>query len=211
MATLARDLPTVDGFAIWNEPNLNTFWLYQYDAAGKDIAAPAYTSLLAHTYDALKAVSPKIKVYGGNLAPRGFEDADFAAADALADAVHPRHGHRLSSQRPDEADHGRLRAPPVPDTLRDPARAAAHGHVARIRRLRQARGAPRRGLRRHRAARLEAPDRVHRVRRPVADPTRASWARTRTSTRRSARTRFPSRPRPSTTSRRSSSPPASRT
>jgi hypothetical protein len=74
MATLARDLPSVDGFAVWNEPNLNSFWLYQYDAAGKDIAAPAYTSLLAHTYDALKAVSPEIKVYGGNLAPRGFED-----------------------------------------------------------------------------------------------------------------------------------------
>jgi len=76
MASLARDLPTVDGFAVWNEPNLNTFWLYQYDAAGKDIAAPAYTSLLARTSDALKAVSPTIKVYGGNLGPRGFEDAD---------------------------------------------------------------------------------------------------------------------------------------
>jgi len=76
MATLARDLPSVDGFAVWNEPNLNTFWLYQYDASGQDIAAPAYTALLAHTYDALKAVSPKIKVYGGNLAPRGFEDPD---------------------------------------------------------------------------------------------------------------------------------------
>jgi len=76
MATLARDLPTVDGFAVWNEPNLNTFWLYQYDAAGTDIAAPAYTSLLARTYDALKAVSSKIKVYGGNLAPRGFEDPE---------------------------------------------------------------------------------------------------------------------------------------
>jgi hypothetical protein len=76
MATLARELPTVDGFAVWNEPNLNTFWLYQYDAAGKDIAAPAYTSLLGRTYDALKAVSTKIKVYGGNLAPRGFEDPD---------------------------------------------------------------------------------------------------------------------------------------
>ena len=76
MATLARDLPSVDGFAVWNEPNLNTFWLYQYDSSGQDIAAPAYTSLLAHTYDALKAVSSKIKIYGGNLAPRGFEDAE---------------------------------------------------------------------------------------------------------------------------------------
>jgi hypothetical protein len=76
IATLARDLPSVDGFAVWNEPNLNTFWLYQYDASGQDIAAPAYTALLAHTYDALKAISPKIKVYGGNLAPRGFEDPE---------------------------------------------------------------------------------------------------------------------------------------
>jgi len=76
MATLARDLPSADGFAVWNEPNLNTFWLYQYDSSGQDIAAPAYTSLLAHTYDALKAVSRKIKIYGGNLAPRGFEDAE---------------------------------------------------------------------------------------------------------------------------------------
>ncbi|HKB21059.1 MAG TPA: hypothetical protein VKC65_08615 [Gaiellaceae bacterium] len=76
LARLASELPSVDGFAVWNEPNLNTFWLHQYDAAGNDIAAPAYTSLLAHTYDALKAVSPAIKVYGGNLAPRGFEDAE---------------------------------------------------------------------------------------------------------------------------------------
>jgi hypothetical protein len=78
MATLARDLPSVGGFAVWNEPNLNTFWLYQYDSSGKDIAAPAYTSLLAKTYDALKGVSSKIKVYGGNLAPRGFEDPESA-------------------------------------------------------------------------------------------------------------------------------------
>jgi hypothetical protein len=74
MATLARDLPSADGFAVWNEPNLNTFWLQQYDASGNDIAAQAYTSLLAKTYDALKGVSQKIKVYGGNLGPRGFED-----------------------------------------------------------------------------------------------------------------------------------------
>jgi hypothetical protein len=76
MASLARSLPSVDGFAVWNEPNLNTFWLYQYDDAGNDIAAEAYTSLLARTYDALKAVSSKVKIYGGNLAPRGFEDPD---------------------------------------------------------------------------------------------------------------------------------------
>ena len=76
MAGLARQLPTVKDFAVWNEPNLNGFWLRQFDEAGNDIAARDYTALLARTYDALKAVDPKIKVYGGNLAPRGFDDAD---------------------------------------------------------------------------------------------------------------------------------------
>ena len=76
MASLARQLPSVRDFAVWNEPNLNGFWLHQFDEAGNDIAARDYTALLARTYDALKAVNPKMKVYGGNLAPRGFDDAD---------------------------------------------------------------------------------------------------------------------------------------
>jgi hypothetical protein len=74
IGTLARDLPSVHDFAVWNEPNLNGFWLYQYDESGKDIAAPAYTSLLARSYDALKAVSPEIRVFGGSLAPRGADN-----------------------------------------------------------------------------------------------------------------------------------------
>ena len=76
MANLARSLPSVDAFAVWNEPNLNGFWLDQFDESGNDIAATAYEALLAKTYDALKAVSPKLKIYGGNLAPRGFDDPD---------------------------------------------------------------------------------------------------------------------------------------
>ena len=74
LATLARDLPSVHDFAVWNEPNLNGFWLYQFDDSGQDIAAPAYASLLARSYDALKAVSPRIRVYGGSLAPRGADN-----------------------------------------------------------------------------------------------------------------------------------------
>jgi hypothetical protein len=76
LANLARELPTVRNFAVWNEPNLNGFWLPQFDASGNDVAASGYTSLLGRSYDALKVVSEKIKVYGGNLAPRGFDDAD---------------------------------------------------------------------------------------------------------------------------------------
>jgi hypothetical protein len=76
VAKLARELPTIRDFVIWNEPNLNGFWLYQFDGSGRDIAAPAYTALLAASYDALKAVSPKITVYGGALAPRGDDNPD---------------------------------------------------------------------------------------------------------------------------------------
>ncbi len=70
MTALARELPSVRDFAVWNEPNLNGFWLYQFEG-DQDIAAPAYTALLARTYDALKEISPGIRVYGGNLSPRG--------------------------------------------------------------------------------------------------------------------------------------------
>jgi len=75
-ATLARDLPSVRYFVIGNEPNLNRFWLPQFDEAGRDLAAPSYTNLLARVYDSLKAVSPQIKVVGGSLSPRGDDNPE---------------------------------------------------------------------------------------------------------------------------------------
>jgi hypothetical protein len=75
-ATLARDLPSVRYFVIGNEPNLNRFWLPQFDDAGRDVAAPSYTNLLARVYDSLKAVSPRIKIVGGSLSPRGDDNPE---------------------------------------------------------------------------------------------------------------------------------------
>lgn len=72
-ASLARQVPTLTRFIIGNEPNLNRFWLPQFGPNGEDVAAPAYTSLLAKTYDALKAVNPSITVYGGAISPRGID------------------------------------------------------------------------------------------------------------------------------------------
>jgi hypothetical protein len=70
-ASLARALPYVRDFIVGNEPNLNRFWMPQFDGRGHDAAAPAYEALLARTYDSLKSVSPSINVIGGALAPRG--------------------------------------------------------------------------------------------------------------------------------------------
>jgi len=73
-AALARDLPGIRYFVIGNEPNLNRYWLPQFDPDGMDAAAPGYEALLAESYDALKAVSPKVNVLGGALSPHGSDD-----------------------------------------------------------------------------------------------------------------------------------------
>jgi len=59
---------------VGNEPNLNRYWLPQFGARGKDVAAPAYVALLAQTYDAIKAVDPETFVIGGSVSPRGGDD-----------------------------------------------------------------------------------------------------------------------------------------
>jgi hypothetical protein len=73
-ASIASALPQIRSFVIGNEPNINGYWLPQFNPDGSDAAAPAYEALLAETYDALKAVSPKIQVLGGALSPHGSDD-----------------------------------------------------------------------------------------------------------------------------------------
>jgi hypothetical protein len=72
-ASIARRYPLVHDFIVGNEPNLNRFWLPQFNADGTDAAAAAYEQLLATTYDTLKAVRPHSTVYGGALAPHGID------------------------------------------------------------------------------------------------------------------------------------------
>jgi hypothetical protein len=70
---VAQRYPWVHDFIIGNEPNLNRFWLPQFNPDGTDAAAPAYEQFLATTYDALKAAKPHSTIYGGALAPRGVD------------------------------------------------------------------------------------------------------------------------------------------
>jgi len=70
-AALAKALPDVRDVIVGNEPNLNLFWMPQFDATGGDQAARDYEQLLAATYDALKAEDSKLDVIGGALAPHG--------------------------------------------------------------------------------------------------------------------------------------------
>jgi hypothetical protein len=70
-ASIVRSAPSLQHVIVGNEPNLNRFWLPQFGLDGSNAASPAYLALLAQTYDALKEVSPDVRVYGGAVSPRG--------------------------------------------------------------------------------------------------------------------------------------------
>ncbi len=73
LTVLKQQLPSVKDVIVGNEPNINRFWLPQFTSTGSDAAAPAYLALLARSYDAIKAVDPATRVWGGALAPRGID------------------------------------------------------------------------------------------------------------------------------------------
>jgi hypothetical protein len=68
---VAAGLPAVRRFVVGNEPNLNRYWLPQFNADGSDAAAPAYEALLAAAYDGIKAARPDAVILGGALSSRG--------------------------------------------------------------------------------------------------------------------------------------------
>jgi hypothetical protein len=77
-AKLAAAFPGLAGMIVGNEPNINRFWLPQFNADGTDAAAPAFLALLGQSYDAIKAAQPRLKVYGLGLSPRGGDNPNGA-------------------------------------------------------------------------------------------------------------------------------------
>ena len=71
VGSIARTLPTVEDFIIGNEPNLNRFWMPQFNRDGSSASPAAYLGLLALVYDELKEISWNIRVIGGSVSPRG--------------------------------------------------------------------------------------------------------------------------------------------
>jgi hypothetical protein len=71
---VARAFPSVRDLIVGNEPNQPYFWQPQFDAGHENVSAAAYESLLAQSYDALKAADPSINVIGLGLSSRGNDD-----------------------------------------------------------------------------------------------------------------------------------------
>lgn len=70
-ASIVTEVPAIRHLIVGNEPNLNLYWLPQFDPNGGDAAATAYEALLAQTYDVVKAADPQVEVIGGAVSPRG--------------------------------------------------------------------------------------------------------------------------------------------
>jgi hypothetical protein len=70
-AAVVRRNPNIRDLVIGNEPNLNRFWMPQFDPDGGNAAARDYLTLLARTYDAVKKAAPGTQVIGGAVSPRG--------------------------------------------------------------------------------------------------------------------------------------------
>jgi hypothetical protein len=60
----------IHDYIVWNEPNTLLYWSPQKNAAGRDVAAPAYERLLATCYDSIHAGDPAATVIGMGLSPR---------------------------------------------------------------------------------------------------------------------------------------------
>jgi len=73
-ASVVTAVPALRTIIVGNEPNLNRYWLPQFNPDGSDAAAPAYERLLARTYDAVKAADPGVEVLGGAVSPRGSDN-----------------------------------------------------------------------------------------------------------------------------------------
>ena len=157
----------------------------------------------AKTYDALKAVDPSRRVWGGALAPRGSDRPERAR----------RRRRPRSSRRMGAAYRASGRTLPVMDGLAfhpypdnsSQSPDFPHPNVARRSgsRITKARRAPRNGIRRDGAARLVAADPLRRVRDRVDDPARQGEPLQRVpSRRRRCRWTSTSRRRPTTSALR---------
>jgi hypothetical protein len=73
---LARTYPGVTDYIIGNEPNQPRFWQPQFSQSGAPVACRGYTTVLARSYDVLKAVNPGINVIGVGLSPRGNDNPE---------------------------------------------------------------------------------------------------------------------------------------
>jgi hypothetical protein len=105
-ASIVQEVPSLRTLIIGNEPNLNRYWLPQFNSDGSDAVAPAYETLLAQTYDAVKSADPTVTVLGGAVSPRGAD---------VPDGIRPTHSPTVFIHDLGEAWRNSGRTTPIMD------------------------------------------------------------------------------------------------
>ena len=207
-AALVRALPSFDDVIVGNEPNLNRFWLPQYGPGGENVAAPAYLSLLAQSYDAVKGPTQRC----GSGVARSLPAASTSRTRAAIRTRRPNSSPTSMASGRVGANNGSWTASPSIPTARTRARAAdvrpPELQLDRNRGLPEARRPRRTGFRRHRTTWIDASDPLRGV---VSRPSsRRGKAHLYTGAEPATTSRSTKRRRPRATRRRSSSRSASR-
>ena len=104
-------------FIVGNEPNTRLFWLPQKDETGRDVAAPAFTALLARCYDEIKKASPQATVIGMGLSPRA---STKESNEPLAFLRHVGQAYRESGRKRPLMDQLAIHPYPNPSRPTDP-------------------------------------------------------------------------------------------
>lgn len=81
---VALRYPEVHEYVIGNEPNVRRFFQPQHAADGTILSAQVYERVLAASYDALKAVDPRIRVDGLAISPRGNDRGVGTGAESVS-------------------------------------------------------------------------------------------------------------------------------
>ena len=119
---------------VGNEPNLNRFWLPQFNLDGTGASAAGLPVAARHDLRRRQGSGAGDDRLGRRARSARRRQAEHRPRHDLADALHPRMGRGVPGQRPHDPVHGRLRLPPVRDQLelgRRPAAARSRSPGAR--------------------------------------------------------------------------------
>ncbi|MGH3127383.1 MAG: cellulase family glycosylhydrolase [Gaiellaceae bacterium] len=95
---LAYRYPTVQRYAVWNEPNTEQFLAPQFDADGHSVAPLAYARLYRAAYDGIKEANPQALVAIGETSSHG---RDAPSRGRVQDSHSPaRFARLLAAERP---------------------------------------------------------------------------------------------------------------
>ena len=173
VGAIVRDVPEIRDIVVGNEPNLNRFWLPQFDEAGNDVAAPAYFALLVGGVRRRQGGRRGRHDLGWRAGAARDRPARHGSRHALAHDLHPRPRRGLPGERPHRAASRRLRLPSLSGELEHPARPSDRPRleVDPARRLRGEAGAAARGGVRSQACRSSTASSAWR---PSIPPAKAS-------------------------------------